>query len=268
MTQTHLQEYPWGEDSAADEALDGYTPIYHEISAARQELPSSYNGARGYGDGVSSRPERSAEARLHSQRTGRSSRGASPRATGRALGHDSLLERFVPEWGKKASASLTYNLPGGSKGRTFKFMIGFVIFLIGLSFLFGGGYASIQGLRIPLQRMGLPVSTAGFPAFQWWGIPVFLSFIEILTRRFDGLRLFWWPAYIFDGATNALFFSSAIQNLLLSFNKEPSLLAIALPSAFLGLLLAVLAEQIVLTGLHILRTSIQRPARPVRYAYP
>jgi hypothetical protein len=138
--------------------------------------------------------------------------------------------------------------------------LGAIMLLVGVSLLLGGGYTSIQGLRVPLARVGLPVTTEGFPAVQWWLWPLGVGFVEIVARRVEGLRLFWWTAYVFDGVTTALFLSTGLANLLAAYGRPADLIPLAAASALLGLLIAVLAEQIFLSAICVLRSAfVEQP---------
>jgi hypothetical protein len=77
--------------------------------------------------------------------------------------------RLAPPWAHRAAAWMihqptTWQIIGG--------ILGVLMVVIGGSLLFGGGYTSIQGVRVPLALLlapwGIVVETDGMPTLVWW----------------------------------------------------------------------------------------------------
>lgn len=134
-------------------------------------------------------------------------------------------------------------------------VLGSVLLVLGGALLFGSGYTSIQGVRIPLDRMGLPVASETFPPFQWWLIPIANVVVQIFAKHIPRLWVLWRPSVTYDGITNALYLAGWIMTLLASYGQALSIVLLGSLSAVLGLLLAVLAEKLFLAAVCILRAA-------------
>ncbi len=182
------------------------------------------------------------------------------------------LRDIVPDWGYEAAAWMNQQRESGTV--VISGLISVSIFLIGGFMLFGDGYTSIQGVRIPLEMLGFSVKTTGIPFVWWWMLPLAMTLFEIFGKRIPGLKPFWIPVIFFDGMTTALyvttgigrFLASAGHTLLLpstfwqlfSWDIMQGIVIVALISGAVGLALAVLAEQVFLSSLVMIRGTIFR----------
>src|SRR5262245_4422768 len=105
---------------------------------------------------------------------------------------------LAPAWAHQAADWLA---PQPSNWRVVGIVLGSIMIIIGGALLFGGGYTSIQGVRIPVALLLAPwnivVSTNGLPPLSWWIIPLVTNLIQIFARRIPGLRPLWWPSVIY-----------------------------------------------------------------------
>lgn len=167
---------------------------------------------------------------------------------------------LVPRWGRESAqwvveeqSDLVTNIGAWS-------MI-IIVFLLGVAFLIGDGYATIQGFRMCLAIIGIEVQTAGIPSTPWWTIPGAFTVIEIFSKRNAGIRLLWRPIIFFDGLTTAFYISIFQINALAFFgyawNESVTMIIVfGLVAASIGLSIAILAEQIFLTSLAMLKAGI------------
>src|SRR4051812_2850675 len=88
--------------------------------------------------------------------------------------------RLAPRWAHESAEWLTdqpdtWRVIGG--------VIGVIMLLVGGSLLFGGGYTTIQGIRVPLayalRLWDIALITDGLPALAWWLIPAGTNIIQI-----------------------------------------------------------------------------------------
>lgn len=165
---------------------------------------------------------------------------------------DSLLDRHAPDWSLRAAREIG-DLPPGQ--RVLVLVAALLAFAVGFVFAVGGGYWSIQGVRLVLVAAGVPIVAVGLPAAQWWAIPIGNTIIQIATRRVEALRrVLWTPSLWFDGATTGFFLSLILIGML----PGVSLLTIGAIAAMLGLLLAVVIEHILLGTLVIVVAAWRR----------
>jgi hypothetical protein len=132
-------------------------------------------------------------------------------------------------------------------------LIGLIVLLISFVLLFGGGYTSIQGIRVPLALAGLPVATDDIPALPWWLIPAANTLIQIVSRRVPFLRWLWRPSIVYDGLTNAAFFVLWIGRMLVAIGAPIDVYVLGGVASALGLGLAIVAERAFLAALGLLR---------------
>jgi hypothetical protein len=182
------------------------------------------------------------------------------------------LRDIIPRWGYEASAWMNQQHEGSSV--FIASIISLLVFFIGGAMLFGDGYTSIQGIRIPLSMFGVSVKTTGIPSIWWWMLPLTMTLFEIFGKHIPGLKLFWVPVIFFDGLTTALYVAAGLGRFLLSaghpillptnfwqmFSLDimTGILIVAFISGIVGLLLAILAEQVFLSSLIMVRGSIFR----------
>lgn len=152
---------------------------------------------------------------------------------------------LAPAWALEAGAWLRVQ---SRWWRAVGIVLGLITLVFSIGLLLGGGYTSIQGVRVPLAWFGVPVATAGIPALAWWLQPAALIFVQIFGKRIPGLTVLYKPSLWYDGATNAMFFGVTFLNNL-DFTQTPWWLDGALittiigSSVVLGVGLAVLAER-------------------------
>lgn len=181
-----------------------------------------------------------------------------------------VLDAIAPEWGLDAADWIADQEPGG--WTTISLILGILVTLLGGVLLFGGGYASIQGIRGPLADLGLKIQVDTFPSFPWWLIPIGNTFVQVFTKWLRGLRGIWRTSMTYDGATSAIFIAWAlalwVDTSLASDQATVLWWTIALPTANIigigllasvfGLFTAVFAEQCFLGGLCMLRVALER----------
>jgi hypothetical protein len=138
--------------------------------------------------------------------------------------------------------------------------------VIGGSLLFGGGYTSIQGVRVPLALLlapwGIVVETDGMPTLVWWIIPLVTNLIQIFARRFVGLLPLWRPSVVFDTATTAVFIGYGLMvTALPHMGNALSFQVIALwgiIGTLIGFAITINAERFFLAGCLLVITAITR----------
>lgn len=167
-----------------------------------------------------------------------------------------FLTFITPKWGRKAGNWIEQQTDPA--WRVTGMITALCMFIIGGSMLFGGGYTSIQGIRVPLADLGLAVETDGIPALPWWILPLACTFIQILVKFIPGTRPIWYPSVIFDATTTALFVSIGIMLLLVRYGHQPNLYIVAAVASLIGLLNAVGAESVFLSGCYMIRSALTR----------
>lgn len=173
--------------------------------------------------------------------------------TQHATARTTMLDQLAPRWSREAAAWVTKQ--DDRAWRVAVGVVGCIVLALGLTLLVGGGYTSIQGVRIPLWRMGLLANADGIPAPIWWLIPIGNTAVQIICRHVPFLRPLWRPSIVYDGTTNALFFTAWLERLAGSYAMEATLIPLGLASAALGLLVAVLAEKLFLAALVLMRAA-------------
>lgn len=180
----------------------------------------------------------------------------SARSGGARLRINPLLEALSPKWGLKAAQWVA-----SQNDPTFKataLVIAVLLLLVGLALLLGSGYASIQGVRMPLAAAGLPIPTDDFPSAAWWLIPLAIGLVEILPKAIPGLRPIWWPAVVYDGATTALFVVIGLARILLAYDHSINMIVVSIVAAGIGLFAAISAEKIVIVAAVLIAAARQR----------
>lgn len=167
-----------------------------------------------------------------------------------------LLTEIAPSWALDAENWVRQQPDSAWRG--IALVTGIIVFIASSVFLFGGGYTSIQGVRIPLSVLGLPVATIGIPPWYWWLLPLACTFVELLVKHIRGLRALWRPVIVYDGTTTAIFVALSLIRLSGTLQRPLNLPLIAAISAVIGLLVAVLAEKLFLASICIIRASRAR----------
>lgn len=165
----------------------------------------------------------------------------------------STLAKYTPQWGVNFAYSLR------KAPRSLQFIIGAVAFLlviISAGMILAGGYMSIQGVRIVLSMVGL-VTLEGlmtWPPLMWWIFPAILTLIQVLTRPLREVKGLWWASVVLDASTNAAFFA---YGMLAIIGSGAAMVQLALLAAHVGLIWAIVAEQLGLTAALVLRTMYE-----------
>lgn len=163
-----------------------------------------------------------------------------------------MVDTLAPTWAYEAA----YWVAGQDvTWRSAAAVLGSVLLVLGGALLFGSGYTSIQGVRIPLDRMGLPVASETFPPFQWWLIPIANVVVQVFAKHIPRLWVLWRPSVVYDGTTNALYLAGWLATLLASYGQTLAVVILGGLSSLLGLLLAVLAEKLFLAAVCLLRAA-------------
>lgn len=163
-----------------------------------------------------------------------------------------MVDKLAPSWAYEAAYWIAAQ---DASWRSAAAVISAVLLVLGGALLFGSGYTSIQGVRVPLDRMGLPVDSTTFPPIQWWLIPIANVVVQIFAKHIPRLRVLWRPSIMYDGITNAVYLAGWSTVLLLSYSQALGLVPAALIGSVLGLLLAVCAEKIFLAAVCLLRAA-------------
>lgn len=174
--------------------------------------------------------------------------------------HHTLL---APRWAHEAADWIVHqpanwNIIGAT--------LGLIMLLIGGALLFGGGYTSIQGVRIPLALLlipwGIVVPTDGMPPLTWWIIPLVTNLVQTFARQVRGLRALWWPSIIFDTTTTGVFLSYGLLVASAPFRTDIlTLSTIALWGMIgtgLAFLITITAERFFLAGVLLIWIAITR----------
>lgn len=127
------------------------------------------------------------------------------------------IEPFAPAWSHQAVDWLWEQPQWWSAVAA---VLALVLVVVSGVLLFGGGYATIQGVRVPLNAIlrlfGRGVETDGLPPLAWWTLPALTNIIQTFARRMPGFRVLWWPTVIIDTATSAVFLALGASLLLAS----------------------------------------------------
>lgn len=171
--------------------------------------------------------------------------------------HSGLLDWFAPSWALRAEREISA-LPRSVC--SLLLLVFSLVFLIGFIGAVGGGYWSIQGVRLMLSWLGVAVVLAGIPSAPWWIIPIANTLIQITARRIPATRrILWVPSLWFDGATTGAFLAfrllPGVQRLTPGFS---AILATGLLAAILGMLIAIIVEHIVFGALVLIRACWRR----------
>lgn len=164
------------------------------------------------------------------------------------------LSELLPRWGREAADwFLDFVEPSAwSLGMG----MAIITLLIGAALVFGNGMFSIRGTWAILDWLRYPVDRTTIPTPIWWAIPAALFFVETIGRHIRVLRLFFYPAVVFDGATTAIY----IAQLLL---PVVSFKVAVVAAAALGLLIAIGAERALLGSCSMVAVLLRNrnPAR-------
>jgi hypothetical protein len=144
-------------------------------------------------------------------------------------------------------------------------LVGVLMLMIGLFLLVGGGYTSIQGVRVPLgltlQRLGSDIiNPEAFPALGWWLLPFANNVIQIFSKHISGLKTLWRPSIIYDTTTTAVYMTIGVTAFLAAFDRTTSILIAAFVATAISLFIVVQAEQITFAALCVIRGSVKRKA--------
>ena len=173
-----------------------------------------------------------------------------------------LIERLAPLWGVTAGKWVAKQDKGM---RVASGVVGVLMLLIGLFLLIGGGYTSIQGVRVPLgltlQRIGSDIiNPEAFPALGWWLLPFANNVIQIFSKHISGLKTLWRPSIIYDTTTTAVYMTIGVMAFLAAFDRTTSILIAAFVATAISLFIVVQAEQITFAALCVIRGSVKRKA--------
>ena len=171
-------------------------------------------------------------------------------------------EALVPEWARVGGNAL-YAKGGVWSG--IGVLLGLLCASVGVIGMFGGGYTSIQGVRIPLAMLlavfGVALEPWSFPALGWWVIPVATNTIQLFARRVAVLRPLWWPSVIFDTSTTAVFSGFAVLVYIFGFTGIVDGLVFPPPAHIVGtgavvtvisLAVTLVSEKLVVGGLALI----------------
>lgn len=190
-------------------------------------------------------------------------RQEAPQAQQKAKQHQSsglvLVERLAPSWGVEAGRWIASQDRGM---RTAAGLVGILMLLVGLFFLVGGGYTSIQGLRIPLaltlQRLGYTMESETFPPIYWWLLPLANNIVQIFSKHIRGLKTMWRPTVLYDAITTAVYLAIGISAFLVAFERTAHILIICGIAAALSLIITVQAEKVTFAALCVIRGATGR----------
>lgn len=173
-----------------------------------------------------------------------------------------LIERLAPLWGVTAGKWVAKQDKGM---RVASGVVGVLMLVIGLFLLIGGGYTSIQGVRVPLgltlQRIGSDIiNPEAFPALGWWLLPFANNVIQIFSKHISGLKTLWRPSIIYDTTTTAVYMTIGVMAFLAAFDRTTSILIAAFVATAISLFIVVQAEQITFAALCVIRGSVKRKA--------
>jgi hypothetical protein len=167
---------------------------------------------------------------------------------------------LAPKWSHEAADWLVQQDPFW---RIIGGILGLIMFVFGGALLFGGGYTSIQGVRVPLSYLlgwaNIIVPINDFPPLGWWSIPLLTNVIQIFSKWVPGLRALWYPSVIFDGITTAVFIGMGFLITSLMFDPPSYLIALIISAGFaaaLGLAVTVVAEKFFLASVVVLRAVV------------
>jgi hypothetical protein len=173
-----------------------------------------------------------------------------------------LIERLAPLWGVTAGKWVAKQDKGM---RVASGLVGVLMLMIGLFLLVGGGYTSIQGVRVPLgltlQRLGYDtINPESFPALGWWLLPFANNVIQIFSKHISGLKKMWFPSVLFDTGTTAVYMTIGVAAFLAAFERSAPILVAAFIATFISLIIVVQAEKITFAALCVIRGAVKRKA--------
>jgi hypothetical protein len=170
-----------------------------------------------------------------------------------------LVERLAPSWGVEAGRWIATQDRGM---RTAAGLVGILMLIVGLFFLVGGGYTSIQGLRIPLaltlQRLGYTMDSESFPPIYWWLLPLANNIVQVFSKHIKGLKTMWRPTVLYDAITTAVYLSIGVSAFLVAFERPAHILIVCGVAALLSLIITVQAEKITFAALCVIRGATGR----------
>lgn len=173
---------------------------------------------------------------------------------------EGFLTKITPKWGRAAGDWIRdQNDPGWYAVGVF---LALVLFIVGGGMLFGGGYASIQGVRLPLAFFRLIEVNKDWPALIWWIIPAICTLVQVFAKHLPpAVRNVWRGSMVYDGATTGIFAALALIAVLTAYGHAFNMYAIAGVAAVVGLLNGVGAESVFLSGLYMLASALRRKSR-------
>lgn len=171
----------------------------------------------------------------------------------RKAARQGLLYILAPGWALKTEARI---LEYSADFRAIIAVFSLLITGLGLAMFAGGGYYSIQAVRLLLSALGLSVAVAGIPAVQWWLIPLANSAIQLVGRR--TLRPAWWLSLWYDATTTGVGIMSRGSVALAGVGLSLGAVYGGILGAVIGMVLATGAEALFFGGLFMLHVAARR----------
>ena len=173
-----------------------------------------------------------------------------------------LIERLAPTWGVTAGRWVAKQDKGMKVASG---LVGVLMLIVGLFLLVGGGYTSIQGVRVPLgltlQRLGYDtISPETFPAIGWWLFPLASNMVQIFSKHIAGLKRFWFWTVLYDSVSTAVYMTIGISAFLAAFERVSSILVATLIAALISMFIVVQSEKITFSALCVIRGAVKRKA--------
>lgn len=166
-----------------------------------------------------------------------------------------LLDWFAPAWALRAEQHIRTE---SAQVRSLIMVVALLVFVVGFFGAVGGGYASIQAVRLALVWLGVPVRLDGIPAPAWWALPLGNTLIQVTARRLPAVRrLLWAPSLWFDGATTGSFLAVRMLPGALILSPAHGLYAGGAVGAILGMLVAIIVEHLLFGALVMVRGARQ-----------
>ena len=175
------------------------------------------------------------------------------RAKPRRVAKEPLLDRLAPAWAHQVADKVAGE---PADFRSAIAVVYFLVLLFGLGLFAGGGYWSIQAIRVILNALHIPVVTAGIPSLAWWLIPIGNTAIQVICRRV--WRPAWWASLWYDATTTGVSVALPVTGLFAGLGVSFPLVAQGIGGAIIGMAFALGAEFLVFGSLLVVRTAVRR----------